>query len=254
MCTVFYRIFLTSPLRPTLLRRCTKYLSSDIFPASSFSLVDYFKIFHISNLMGNRISIAYLKTLLGSCITARRIQATPRYCIFCRNCGADSLQHYSTCDALWHAVAVVLKPFKASFHPLELFGMSPPCPYQIYGVYLAFHAYHALRHHEFVTFDLLTSTLKAYMRGCKVHQHLQKAYLGKTRMKFLPPDPPSTTAQRSSSFQRHNSSHASLESCTNSADHDRALYRTMMPPNRQAVLRARGLPVGAPSLLNQRAA
>ena len=104
--------FSNCPLRPTLLRRCSEYLSSDLFPSSSFSQVDYFKIFHISNLMGNQIRVAYLKTLLGSWITARRIQTTSRYCIFCRNCGEDSLQHYSTCDVLWHAVAVVFKPLK----------------------------------------------------------------------------------------------------------------------------------------------
>ena len=75
--------FLKCPLRPTLLRRCSKYLSSDLFPASSFAQVDYFQVFHISNWMGNQISVAYLKTLFGSWITARRIQTTPRQCIFC---------------------------------------------------------------------------------------------------------------------------------------------------------------------------
>ena len=118
--------FLKCPLRPTLLRRCSEYLSTDLFPSSSFAQVDPFQIFHISNLMGNQISVALLKTLLGSWITARRVQATSRHCIFCKHRGEDSLQHYSTCDVLWHAVATVFKPFTASFDPLALLGLCPP--------------------------------------------------------------------------------------------------------------------------------
>ena len=130
--------------------------------------------------MGNQISIALLKTLLGAWIPARRIQANARNCIFCKNSGEDSLQHYSTCDALWHAVATEFRSLRAVFAPLGLFGLLPACPFQIYGVYLADHAYHALRHHSAVDLSLLLAMVKAYARGCKVHQHLLKAYLGKT--------------------------------------------------------------------------
>ena len=38
---VLSETFLNCPMRPTLLRTCSKYLSSDLFPASSFSLVDF---------------------------------------------------------------------------------------------------------------------------------------------------------------------------------------------------------------------
>ena len=147
--------------------------------------------------MGNQISIALLKALLGSWITARRVKATSRHCIFCKHSGEDSLQHYSTCDVLWHAVATVFRPFVASFDPLALLGLCPPSPFQIYGVYIAFHAYRALRHRDSVDFALLLATLKAYMKGCKIHQHLLLAHIGKTRLKYLPPDPPLATASSS---------------------------------------------------------
>ena len=41
--------FLNCPLQPTLIRICSKHLSSDLFPASSFVLVDLFQVFHISS-------------------------------------------------------------------------------------------------------------------------------------------------------------------------------------------------------------
>ena len=71
--------FFNCPLQPTLIRRCSKYLSSDLFLFSSFVLVDFFQVFHISSLMGNQIRIVLLKTLLGGWITARRIQASARH-------------------------------------------------------------------------------------------------------------------------------------------------------------------------------
>ena len=240
--------FLKTPLRPTLLRRCAKYLSTDLFPSSSFAQVDFFQIFHISNLMGSQVSVALLKTILGGWITARRVQTTARHCIFCKYSGEDSLQHYSTCDVLWHAIATAFRPFTASFDPLALLGLCPPSPYQIYGVYVAYHAYHSLRHRDAIDFSLLLNTIRAYMKGCKIHQHLLLAHLGKTRLKFLPPDPPLPTASSSSSFQRQRSSPPSLESSQDDAIQNRAMYRLRMPRNRQAVLRARGLPVGALAL------
>ena len=109
--------------------------------------------------MGDQIRVALLKTLLGGWITARRIQANPRHCIFCKSSGDDSLQHYSTCDAVWRAVATAFRPFRAAFDPLELFGLFLAFPYQIYGIYLDFHAYHALRHHSAVDFSLLLATV-----------------------------------------------------------------------------------------------
>ena len=38
--TALSNYFLKTPLRPTLIKRCSKYLSTDLFPASSFAQVD----------------------------------------------------------------------------------------------------------------------------------------------------------------------------------------------------------------------
>ena len=242
--------FLNTPLRPTLIKRCSKYLSTDLFPASSFAQVDYFKVFNMLNQMGNQISVAVLKTLLGGWITARRTQSTSQPCLFCQAPESDSLQHYSICDTLWHAIATIFKPFKASFDPLELFGLLPACPFQLYGVYIAFHTYHALRHHSHASFDLTLSTAKAYTRGCKVHDHLIKSFSGKVRLKYIStPSPPLSTDSVSSSSNRNRSSPPSIEPATFAEQSNaRALNRLRMPLNRQAVFRARGLPVGAQSL------
>ena len=67
--------FLKCPLRPTLIRRCSKYLSTDLFPASSCAQNNFFDVSHIANLMSNQIRIASSKTLLGGWLTARRLQA-----------------------------------------------------------------------------------------------------------------------------------------------------------------------------------
>ena len=113
-------------LRPTFMRRCNKYLATDIFPGSAFSSVDYFQVFHLANQMGNQTRIAYLKTLLGGWVTFRRVQSALRPCIFCMHTDADSLQHYAVCDTLWHAKHSALPPFTAAFDPYALFGLCPP--------------------------------------------------------------------------------------------------------------------------------
>eukprot|EP00973_Karenia_brevis_P065644 9125141-Karenia_brevis.AAC.1 len=201
-------------------------------------------------MMGNQISVALMKTLLGAWITSRRVQASVRHCIFCSSPSGDCLQHYCCCDKLWHAIHCAFPPFVAAFDPLLLFGLSPPDPYQIYGIFLAYHTYHTLRSNDHNSLQACISTAKAYMRGCKVNTHLIKAFFGKSRLRYSPSSPSSPTP--ASGGSSHTAMHRSSSAPPNAeisenarTPHDRAMYRMNMPCNRQAVLRARGLDVGA---------
>ena len=201
--------------------------------------------------MGQQITIAYLKTLLGGWITARRTQSTPKNCIFCNQHAGDELQHLIDCDVLWYAIYSVFPPFTADFDPLSLLGLLPPSPYQIYGVYLAFHIYHSLRNSSLTSLQEIIRTAKAYTKSCSVHDHLIKSFYGKTQLKytFSPSLPTSLTALGSSSSNQNQIPSSSAESATSFTSHltpeQRAQYRARMPPNRRAVFRARGFSIAA---------
>ena len=215
---------------------------------TSFSDVDFASVFQLSNMMGHQISISILKTLLGAWITSRRTQNSVCACIFCGELEADMLQHYCSCDKLWYTISKKFPPFTAHFDPLPLFGLAPLSPFQIYGVYLAFHLYHSGRHFSLLTNFQIDSILKSYMRGCPVHDHLIKTYFGKARSKYvLPATSPTSHTNTSSSSNANTPLGPGLSrttSCTdfNSRTTDFPLnLRLRMPPQRRASFIARGI-------------
>ena len=105
------------------------------------------KLANLPNQMGNQIRAAIL-TLLRGWITSRRIQSTPRSCTVYAYSLEDEPQHYATCDTLCHAIQKSLLPFIVSFDPLVVLGLSAPCPFQRYGIYVGYNAYDSLRHQQ----------------------------------------------------------------------------------------------------------
>ena len=73
-----------------------------------------------------------------------------------------------------------------SFSPPRLLGLEPLCPYQLYGVHLAYICYHSLRLKSEVLFEDFEQQALAVTKGCGIARHLTLAYLGKTTLKFSP--------------------------------------------------------------------
>ena len=127
-----------------LVDRCTKYFPDEDF---KYSLVNFHNIFEIASSMGTHICATIFKTLAGGWNTSRRWQRPVLPCIFCCDEHSDSLQHYVHCDRLWYAISQAFPPFSPHFFLPSLLGLSPPSPYQLYGLHLAFHCFHSLRTH-----------------------------------------------------------------------------------------------------------
>ena len=70
-------------------RRCSKYFYND---GLTYDDVKWSDVFHICHKIGHQFIVTIFKTLTGAWLTHRRVQSTPRCCIFCQ-CAEDSLQH-----------------------------------------------------------------------------------------------------------------------------------------------------------------
>ena len=135
-------------------------------------------------------------------------------------------------------------PFVAAFDPFVLFGLDPPSPYQLYGVHLAFHTYHACRQFDCISPTFLECTIKSYTRGCKTYNHLVKAHAGRIPLKFSPSFPSSRPPLGDTSSYRSASAFLST-STSGPFQHEISdsvrTFRSSLPVNRQAFLRARRL-------------
>ena len=195
-----YTFLHSGSLVPLLVKRCEKYLQEDNFCYTSVCWSD---CFHLAHSMSGHVAVVLLKTVTGAWITNRRTQAPARFCIFCNQC-EDSLQHLAHCDILWKAISTSFLPFLPSFDLPSLFGLLPPSPTQIFGVYIAFQVYHSLRHCSSVSYQVLLNSCPARVKSSSIASHLIKVHLGLTSLKYtLPvaspaPHPPSSALSSAS--------------------------------------------------------
>ena len=203
--------------------------------------------------MSTQVAIACLKTAIGSWLTNRRLQADLRVCPFCQQ-HEDSLQHFWECDLIWLYVSQNFAPFFPYLgDPLALFGLSPISPYQLFGIHIAFHAYHALRHQANITQSNFSACCRVLLRPCSVSKHLIAAKVGKVSLRFsLPPPPLSNRPSGVSSDQTTSASaffppSASETSPISAAPHVEFPInsRLRMTSTRRAKLRASGLEIGS---------
>ena len=94
---------------------------------------------------------------------------------------------------------IAFSPFLPHFSLPSLLGLSPPSPFQIYGVYIAFHTYHSLRKCEHVSWNLILDTCNARVKGCKIARHLIAASIGRVRLRHVSPSPSSFSPSASGS-------------------------------------------------------
>ena len=167
------------------------------------------------------------------------------------------------CNRLWHTISLAFPPFLPYIDdPPSLLGLSLPSLGQIYGLHIAYFAYHALRHHDHVSNHLLFTTIKAQITRCNTAKHLIAAHFGKARLRYSfssqnPPRPSGAT-------QTHTQTAGGLPPFPSTASlHNRALpnaldfatlnnRRLRLPPNRRAVLIARGVDFPAGPLFSAR--
>ena len=250
----------TADICGTLSRRCTKYFNSN--PVVNYSALPWRDILNTTAKLSNQIAFSLIKTCLGGWITHRRTQMPSRPCIFCKH-KEDSLQHLWQCDLLWRLISLAFPPFLPFIDvPPALLGLSPPALGQIYGVHVAFLTYHALRHHNYVSSSLLFSTIQSNITKFKIAKYLISVHFGKTRSRisFSAQDPPrpSGATQTHTQTAGGSSPFPSLPSnCDRSLPYALDLAtslnpRLRFPPNRVAVLRARGLLIPSGPLFSPR--
>eukprot|EP00973_Karenia_brevis_P043265 5995868-Karenia_brevis.AAC.1 len=104
--------------------------------------------------------MSILKSLLGGWCTGERFQVWGGKCIFGCTSSRDNWKHYGECNGLWAAVASVLPGFVARFEQPALFGIFPICQRQMFGLFLAYQAYHATRP-SMCSFGNLQSAVRA---------------------------------------------------------------------------------------------
>ena len=163
--SLFHKLH-SSNLTDLLNRRSLKYLPNDL--NLDLHSINWSSVFALATSMSTQVAVACLKTAIGSWLTTRRLQADLRVCPFCQQ-HEDSLQHFWNCDLLWLYVSQSFAPFYRFLgDPLALFGLSPISPYQLFGIHIAFHAYHALRHQANITQNDFSAYCRVLLRPCSL--------------------------------------------------------------------------------------
>ena len=130
------------------------------------------------------------------------------------------------------------------FLPLEILGLCPYSPPQVYGIQLAFGSYHNFRHTNSVSMDSLIRYIKSLTRGCDKARKFCNDSARRIRSRFLPPLSPSPSSPPGATSQSASSASPILPSQFGS-DSDLLNRRLLLPNHRLHVLRARGVIIPA---------